>query len=242
VYKPVPGKRGQNEVDFYESYNTLDPILKVYIPTYKGLTSVNDIRFLGIANAIHGFKINEISLCDIKMGTKTYGSDASEEKIKLELAKSAKTTTTSLGIRFCGAKIFDPNTKTILKFDKDWGKKLTKDNIFEQGIKKFFTHSFDDKISKAIIQEYLVLLNQLLVYFKSFNRTKGFYSSSLLFVYGVIDQSITPIPSSIHVVPEFPQYGVSLKMIDFAHVDQIDGQDEGYIFGLENLIEMLNKL
>ncbi|KAF2071713.1 hypothetical protein CYY_006974 [Polysphondylium violaceum] len=242
VYKPVPGKRGQNEVDFYESFHTLDPILQSFVPEYKGLTEVNNTRYMGIANATHGFKIDEISLCDIKIGTKTYGSDASEEKIRLEEAKCAKTTTSSLGIRFCGAKLFDPSTKAIVKLDKDWGKKLKIDNIFDQGIKKFFTHSFDEKISKAIIKEFLVLLNQLLDYFKSINRTRGFYSSSLLFVYGIIDKSIQPTPSSIKIVQDHPQYGISLKMIDFAHVDSIHGKDEGYIFGLENLIEMVNRL
>lgn len=58
-----------------------------------------------------------------------------------------------------------------------------------------------------------------------------FYSSSLLFIYdGKQDPDSQP--------------EVRLKMIDFAHVHPIQDnrKDEGYIFGLKNLIEQLEKV
>ena len=42
---------------------------------------------------------------DIKMGTRSYGEDFSEEKRKAHIAKAKATTSASLGMRICGMQV-----------------------------------------------------------------------------------------------------------------------------------------
>lgn len=93
-----------------------------------------------------------------------------------------------------------------------------------EALKEFFPYK-----RKQIIEGYLVKLRLLLEYFKKQSNLR-FYSSSLLFLYDGIDVNDTPI--------------VDVRMIDFAHVHKIKdgGKDDGYVFGLSNLILHLEKL
>eukprot|EP01132_Coremiostelium_polycephalum_P003682 gene3682-4587_t len=239
VFKPIPGNRGQKELDFYLNRDNLDPLLQKFIPRFTKEITVNNIRYMGMEDLTYGYHKNRTSVADIKMGTRTYDDDATEEKKKYEMYKASKTTTVTLGFRFCGASIHDPITTVSSKLSKEWGKNLTKDNILTEGLKKYFY--LDKQHSPRIIKAFIAKLRLLTQYFHS-NHSLAFYSSSLLFVFGPIDESIQPVCE--HIEPVGDGVGITLKMIDFAHVNKLTGTqlDEGYIVGLENLTSMMEKL
>lgn len=237
VFKPIPGKRGEKELEFYTNSHKYNEKLLKFVPKFSKITTVKDIRYLGIENLTYGFNPHRVCVSDIKIGTQTYDDDATDEKIQLEKAKSIKTTTASLGIRFCGAKVVDFQSGHTEKLDKVWGKNLTKDNIYDQGIKRFL--DTNSKHEHAVAKEFLSKIQEIEHFFKV-NKEFAFYSSSLLFVYGEIDSTITnptitPIPNS--------NLGVVVKMIDFAHVCPLKGlrHDDSYIFGIENLSKLFNQ-
>ncbi|EGC28806.1 hypothetical protein DICPUDRAFT_159700 [Dictyostelium purpureum] len=244
VFKPVPSTRGGRELDFYKSIDSVDQSLLEFLPKFIRVEMVKDIPYMGLEDLTYGYKSDFVNVADIKMGTQTYDSSASAEKIRLEQEKSSKTTTKPLGIRFCGAKVVGPSGKKE-KLSKVWGKKLSPNNIFEEGIKKFFTNpERSESENQLIVKEFLNLLNKLLQVFKN-NEKLAFYSSSLLFVYGPIDHdSVNSKPTTSITPLGNTGLGVTMKMIDFAHVDELTPpqKDDGYIFGLNNLIGFLNKL
>ncbi|EGG23324.1 RhoGAP domain-containing protein [Cavenderia fasciculata] len=241
VYKPVPGARGERELEFYRDIvGTIKPSLTKFVSAFKGERDVHSVRYIGIEDLTFPYDKSFVNVADIKMGTRTYGSNATEEKIRLEQAKSAKTTTSSLGFRFCGAKIHNPTTGLAKKMDKDWGKKLKKENMLEAGIRPYFTLDghLEQDTKKKVVTEFLNLLDELLQWFKS-NTAYNFYSSSLLFVFGPVNAEMRK-HHNVFMVSD--TIGVSLKMIDFAHVDKSNELDQGYITGLGNLIDHLKQL
>ena len=49
-------------------------------------------------------------ILDMKLGTRTYRKDHSEEKRKLHIDRDAATTTASLGLRICGMQVMSVTT------------------------------------------------------------------------------------------------------------------------------------
>ncbi|EFA76051.1 hypothetical protein PPL_10630 [Heterostelium album PN500] len=239
VFKPVTGKRGKREVEFYELSETYDISFRQYLAAFDKVIKYGSHEYMGIEDLTYPYEKDHVNVADIKMGTRTYDASATEEKIRLEIAKASKTTTASLGIRFCGAKLVRPDNGEHLKFDKDWGKALTKDNILHDGLVKLFSCG-GDHLFKDIVEAYLVKLRALLVWFQN-NRSMAFYSSSLLFVFGRVNAS-HKAHHNVTMISE--HHGISLKMIDFAHVDPLDNKakDQSYIIGLENLISLMEQL
>ncbi len=54
-------------------------------------------------------------IIDLKMGTRSYGDDFSEEKRKSHIAKAEATTSATLGMRICGMQVCIKALGIILK-------------------------------------------------------------------------------------------------------------------------------
>ncbi|GAM21137.1 hypothetical protein SAMD00019534_043120, partial [Acytostelium subglobosum LB1] len=243
VYKPVPGKRGKKEVDFYQqTVSTLhQQTIHQFLAKFDKVIQVNDIEYMGLEDLTYPYHKDSVCVADIKMGMRTYDSTATPEKIKYEEHKSVNTTTSSLGFRFCGAKLHHPETHEILRLDKNWGKDMTKENMLKDGLERVFKCG-----GQGVVLAFIERLEVLLDWFKNQNRSMAFYSSSLLFIYGKVrdgsQQDVTTMISQ--------DTGITIKMIDFAHVDHLTGPsttqqlclDTSYIHGLENLINLMKQL
>lgn len=116
---------------------------------------------------------------DLKMGTRQYGLDATEEKRLSQSVKVKQTTSRSHGVRICGMQVYHPARETYTFQDKYYGRNVRPDN-------------FDDTLSQFLYDGTQLLLyhippvvEQLRELSKVMRSLSGyrFYASSLLLLY-----------------------------------------------------------
>jgi inositol-hexakisphosphate kinase len=206
---------------------------------------------------------------DLKMGTRQYGLNPSEEKKASKNAKAKKSTTGSLGVRIGGLKSFKLNDEGELKchrVEKKVGMAMT-ESTFSKTLLDF-TNSpnrgpsitqTDPTHSTNLRRRFVELLVEFRAAFASQNQFR-FFTSSLLLVYDAdppatlqheSDASVVTPEGAVLLTPAAAS--AKLVMIDFAftyHVDELrangdeDGFtvcDEGYLKGIDSLIAILSE-
>jgi len=168
-------------------------------------------------------------ICDIKLGTRQHGDDAAPDKRIRHMRKCATTTSSTLGIRLCGQLIYIPLAQSYRHFDKYEGRKLTAETI-KPAIAQFFSNG--KEFRRELLPQFLRQLKQLAIVLKESCNNCRFYSTSLLLLYEGSTR-------------DNAAHKVDMRMIDFAHTFPLrngEENDDGYLFGLSNLIRILQEL
>jgi 1D-myo-inositol-tetrakisphosphate 5-kinase/inositol-polyphosphate multikinase len=213
--------------ELHMSYTEEDRFM---FPTYYGVvqasTSTNEIvYYIVLSDLTKACKVP--CIIDIKMGKQTYEPSVSNEKKSREKLKYIYQD--EIGFRITGLKVYDIKSEVYTTTGKQFGRSLLPQQVLH-GLSLFFYNS-PSELRIDVIEIVMSKLKLILEWMLSQTHFQ-FYCSSILIIYDAVYESHVLLQDSIQV-----------KMIDLAHTIRVNGQiDEGYIFGLKNLIAYLEKL
>lgn len=223
-YSPDKGE-GKTEKSVFKS----NPwVLKIQQMSFeRNMYKSMDSKFILLENV--GVNLQRPCILDLKMGTRQYGDDATDRKIKDHKDRCEHSTSKSLGLRLCGMQVYDPATCCYTYTDKYTGRALDSKG-FENSLLAFVNHGTRTDVIEALTK----LLRELRRSIELLETCRFFCSSLLLMYEGELNSSA--------------EETVEVRMIDFSHATLYDknskyeGPDEGYIFGVQNLILMLENI
>ena len=245
VLKPVQAPpKGEREVDFYHYISTsphlIDREFYSYLPRFYGTESMKDDslvqkQFLILENITQG--MTQPCVMDIKVGAKTYGPDATAQKIRQEDSKYLGTKK-SLGFSVLGIITYSQEEKRMKRWDKSYGMSLSADNL-EEILNIYLVLGINPEASKRIASTFLRRINKIADFFER-QDMHHVYASSLLFAF---DYRLLQREYSNQSEVESIQFSqseldalVRLKMIDFAHVFPANGTpDLNFQQGIQNI-------
>lgn len=200
------------------------PLAK-HVPKYFGIHTVNEKECIVIEDLTYGYK--SPSVADLKVGTRHYDLQATEQKIKELTEKQEGSTTNSHGVRVIGLNA-KKNGEVTFEQDKKQGLKNTVDQL-KSAIDSFFPGKL-----KSIFNKKLIVLRDAFVEMQKQNPGFRIYASSVLAVYD--GDAKNDSDDCLRVM-----------LIDLAHLyidiskDGADvndkSYDDGVLIGLNNLIE-----
>ena len=250
LLKPLQAPpKGTRESGFYTSINNsndnTDVEIRNWIPGFYGVTSIGLINglttsedYLVLEDLTEGFELPNIM--DIKIGSRTWGPDATPEKQKQEDAKY-KGTKMPLGFSVLGIIVhpIKGDSNKMVKYDKSFGKYLKTEEVFKM------PRIFFDVENSGVIDELVeIILSKLKALLAVFERQRKYlmFASSILFAYDA--SSVRKFlkeksPKNRKLLEE----SVNVRVIDFAHVFPAEGKsDENFLRGLRNLIKVFQGL
>lgn len=183
------------------------------------------------------------SILDLKIGTTSVDPTESRAKRIKMLQKDLNSTTGSLGLRIAGMRrVVHPaagtateskhsNESFIERRGREWGRSIRQEEM-QAALQRFFTMD-NIHVNLAVCALFERSLVKLIEFQENQHEFKVI-SSSLLFLY---ESDTSELPK------------ICLKMIDFAHVQYFDAEeqrnkrvDEEYLFGLRVLLRLVKDI
>jgi len=216
IRKPVNTCEGE----FYRNLSSIVGDALRFFPLFYGLVQVtpDSPAYMFMDDITAGCR--RPAVCDIKIGKQTYLPNSRPEKVKNMGKKDANTTSCFLGSRLTGYNYFKKDGSSYKVLKEDTFIITTREQYIEH-LKIFFNDGV--ALRTDVITCSIPFLIELLEWKENTCRL-NFYSSSLLFVYDVLNH----------------QPHGRVKLIDMANMCPTpEGEvDENFNFGLRKLIEL----
>lgn len=185
-----------------------------------------DVRqMIALEDLCNGFK--HPCVLDIKMGTRQYGLNPSEAKLRSKKLKAAMSTSMQYGVRLAGMRRWCPDTQQYETQSKVSGRRLSLDELRET-VMRFTQHSKRLRLS---------FRRQVHFLRRAFARQHvfRFFTSSLLFVY----DADRPLLSSRIVMVDFAFTYEREELRRGGDPEAAHEQDVGYIKALDTMLAIL---
>jgi len=247
ILKPIqPPPKGPREANFYleinRSNHPIDALIRNHIPKFHGLEQVGFTNgivvtedFLVLDDVTEGFQLP--SVMDIKVGTQTWGPDASEAKQKNEASKYSGTKG-PFGFSILGMIVHAHDESApiqVQQFDKSFGKNLKTQDV-QRVPELFFCH--DQKPPSELVKIVVDKIQTIRDVFELQRRYK-IYASSLLLAYD--SEAVRNFKKGKITQPQLA-LSVNIRLIDFAHVWDSNGErDDNFLRGLNNLLDLFSQ-
>ncbi|OIT02034.1 PREDICTED: inositol polyphosphate multikinase alpha-like [Nicotiana attenuata] len=247
-YKPLQGdERGSNEVKFYESFSSNTKIpehISKFFPIFYGtqLIEASDGSGLKSHLVLHDLVVGRVnpSIVDIKIGSRTWAPQSTEEYMQKCLKKDRETSSLPLGFRLSGIQIYGNKESGYWKPERTSIQNLSAEEV-KLILKKFVSSNAstdsdsepDCAFAATVYGGSTGILSQLLelkAWFED-QTMYHFYSCSILMMF------------EKELALEGQNPGAQIKLIDFAHV--IEGRgviDHNFLGGLCSLIKFLSEI
>ncbi|KAL0821429.1 hypothetical protein ABMA28_004908 [Loxostege sticticalis] len=185
VLKPILKESQKREVDFYTRLkSTTNPDLielRSYVPKYYGCRKFTYKGFEQDYIILEDLTQRMLEQCvmDVKIGKRTYDPLATDEKIKSETSKYALCKQ-QYGFCIPGYQVYKLATGKLLKFGKDYGKKLH-GHMVREAIRNYL-NGVGAPLCRALILQFLSELWKIQKWARRQTAVR-LYSTSLLLVY-----------------------------------------------------------
>lgn len=246
-YKPLQsGKRGAEEAAFYESFSSNTKVpehIRKYFPTYYGTkvmkasTGVEHPHI--VLQDLASTRVNP-SIMDIKIGSRTWGPEASEEYIAKCLKKDRGSTSVPLGFRLSGLQVFINDESGFYKPNRDFIRKTGPDDV-RVILRKFVSSNPSEKLDTV---------PDCSLASSVYGGTNGIFAQLLELKAWFEDQTIYHF-NACSVLFTFEKglvlngagSNAEVKLIDFAHVTEGKGViDHNFLGGLCSLIKFISDI
>ncbi|VDM49634.1 unnamed protein product [Toxocara canis] len=217
-------KGGRVEADRYDNAWARQCQSKVVQKLLKGYA-----WFVLLENVVAQFA--RPCVVDLKMGTRQYGDDASAQKRATQTHKCRTSTSAEMGVRLVGMQLYKEETGTYFYVNKYDGRQMDCET-FRETLTEYFIKA--GRLRTISLLKKLTALRKLLAAASGFR----FFSSSLLIAFDAKTDKLDA------------EKCIDVRMIDFAHStfegflddERYSGPDEGYLLGIDSLIEVLNNI
>jgi len=266
------------EIEFYRIAEEKNIPLKKFMPKCynfdpsfevikeKYIPANDTTLYINMENLLLPFK--HPTIMDLKLGTRLYDDHANEEKKQRMIKNAASTTSLKTGLKICGLHITDKSTKSVLKFDKKYGRALKEGNL-AHGILRFLLNFTGDTYRGVTNDQFEEDMDQSVFNVRPSEYTLGFLQEVLHQTYQLKEAvmkshvriyggSLCLIYETIDVEEEMKKYEqanssskdktyhypFSYHFIDFAHASFVDpelGEDPSLMTGIHRLISILEK-
>lgn len=247
-YKPLQGDdRGTHEVAFYSSFSSdprVPPHVRAFFPGFHGtqLLPASDGSGLHPHLVLDDLAagLRRPSLIDLKIGSRTWYPSAPDDYFHKCLKKDRTTTSVALGFRVSGARVHQGGDAGFWRADRDAIRRFTPRDV-RRALRQFVSSnpasdpdSPDCAFASTVYGGSNGVLAQLLELKAWFEDQTlfHFYSASVLVMYEREDVEAGKAGG-----------GVSVKLVDFAHVMEGDGViDHNFLGGLCSLIKFISEI
>lgn len=214
--KDQGGHRGQMEFNVLRAALEL-PGAKGIIPQLVGYRVDADGQWIGMKNLTFG--LADPAILDVKMGTRTWNTGATDKKMERQGNKAMKSTTGTLGVRVVGGKLKRGNEFITVGHKSSQGEVTN-----EQELAELLTLFLP---AEALRTSALAKLRETQKWWSD-QTVFAFYAASLLFAYDTKKMDV-----------------VHIRIIDFANAENISTKAEdlsGFGTGFETLIKVVSSL